>query len=877
MDEDRILHEEYNSIPEHVIPPEYTPEYPDVSFFQESYVTAREENIFQGETPPGEEDLRALKKEEQQKRARFSWLRNLLGSALRGGAAIFGICALVVTLVSGAELPEDSPWTPVKNKVAELKREPMRQLDDYGPGELKQLWTGDPEGPHQYDFEHAHLRREASCEEDGIIEYYCRECGIALPEIVPGGHVPAASVRENEQQPDCIHEGGWDDIVYCSVCHGELSREHHSIPATGHTSAEAVMENVVGAVCTEGGSYDIVVYCAVCHAELSREHFTTEALGHTPAEAVTENEKAPTCTGEGSYDSVVYCSVCDAELSRETVPVAALGHHPGFAVKENEKEPSCTKEGAYDSVIYCMVCDEELSREKVTLPVIAHIETQDIEENRVDPDCVTEGSAEIAVYCDVCGQELSREAIVLEALGHTEDEPLVENETEPTCTEEGGFDEVIYCMVCGEEVSRVHTVIEATGHDWDEPTYTWSSDNNSVTATRTCRNDPSHKETETVTAGSTVTTQATCTTAGTRKYTATFSNPAFTAQTKNVTIPATGHSWGEPTYAWSSDNGKVTAARTCRNDSSHKETETVNVSSSVTKQATCTATGTRTYTASFSNSAFAKQTKTETLAALEHSYTAKTTAATCTAQGYTTHTCSRCGNSYKDSYTDALGHSYGSWTTTQAATCTATGSEQRRCSRCGNTETRTIAKLAHTAGEVKRENYVSAKCETEGGYDSVTYCSVCNSVMSSQHYSIAATGHRYDLSQGSRSVLYCTQMFDGTRCTQSALTLSYNRSSNTMTITGQPNFLDQLRNGSYECKYYAEGKATNEASGTYRLIDDSLYWTLTAGSYSTSFEPTYLTAYYTSGTTVTVTLYFTYSDSSSSRLITAPPITVTVP
>ena len=40
-----------------------------------------------------------------------------------------------------------------------------------------------------------------------------------------------------------------------------------------------------------------------------------------------------------------------------------------------------------------------------------------------------------------------------------------------------------------------------------------------------------------------------------------------------------------------------------------------------------------------------------------HKYTSKITAPTCTSAGYTTHTCS-CGNSYKDTYVDALGHNY---------------------------------------------------------------------------------------------------------------------------------------------------------------------------------------------------------------------------
>ena len=41
----------------------------------------------------------------------------------------------------------------------------------------------------------------------------------------------------------------------------------------------------------------------------------------------------------------------------------------------------------------------------------------------------------------------------------------------------------------------------------------------------------------------------------------------------------------------------------------------------------------------------------------EHRYTAVVTAPTCAAQGYTTYICT-CGESYKDAYTDALGHNY---------------------------------------------------------------------------------------------------------------------------------------------------------------------------------------------------------------------------
>ena len=82
----------------------------------------------------------------------------------------------------------------------------------------------------------------------------------------------------------------------------------------------------------------------------------------------------------------------------------------------------------------------------------------------------------------------------------------------------------------------------------------------------------------------------------------------------------------------------------------------------------------------------------ETKPAHTHSYKSTVTAPTCTAKGYTTYQCS-CGDSYKDSYTEALGHSYGDWVTTREATTEEEGLQTRTCSRCGGTETRSIEKL----------------------------------------------------------------------------------------------------------------------------------------------------------------------------------------
>ena len=72
-----------------------------------------------------------------------------------------------------------------------------------------------------------------------------------------------------------------------------------------------------------------------------------------------------------------------------------------------------------------------------------------------------------------------------------------------------------------------------------------------------------------------------------------------------------------------------------------------------------------------------------------HSYKAVVTAPTCTAKGYTTHTCA-CGDSYVDTYVDALGHSWDSGKVTKQPTETETGIRTYACTRCSATKTESI-------------------------------------------------------------------------------------------------------------------------------------------------------------------------------------------
>ena len=71
-------------------------------------------------------------------------------------------------------------------------------------------------------------------------------------------------------------------------------------------------------------------------------------------------------------------------------------------------------------------------------------------------------------------------------------------------------------------------------HCWGDPTYTWATDNSTVTARRECTENDEHYETETVNTSYAVTTAPTITTPGVGLYTAEFTNTAFEKQTKEV-------------------------------------------------------------------------------------------------------------------------------------------------------------------------------------------------------------------------------------------------------------------------------------------------------------------------------------------------------
>ncbi len=212
---------------------------------------------------------------------------------------------------------------------------------------------------------------EPTCTENGYTTYTCVKGDdtyvVYDDPATTKGHTPAAAVREKETESTCKVAGTYDEVVYCSVCGAEISRETKTKELAAHTPAAAVRENETESTCKVAGTYDEVVYCSVCGDELSRETKTKELAAHTPAEAVRENETESTCKVAGTYDEVVKCAVCGEELSRETKTKELAAHTPGEATRENEVAPTKSEDGSYEEVVKCTVCGEELSRTKKTI------------------------------------------------------------------------------------------------------------------------------------------------------------------------------------------------------------------------------------------------------------------------------------------------------------------------------------------------------------------------------------------------------------------------------------------------------------------------------------------------------------------------------
>ena len=243
------------------------------------------------------------------------------------------------------------------------------------------------------------------------------------------------------------------------------------------------------------------------------------------------------------------------------------GNSTSITVTVNASHTPYEDDGNCTTAVRCSVCNRVLTPAKThnytwkSGPEGHWKECQNVGcASKTTPESHVPGAAateDTAQTCTVCGYTINP------PLGHVCQNHLQKvNATTATCTQDGNNE--YYKCTCGKiysdtgaqnEKSESDFTIPATGHSYGTPAYTWSQDNLSCTAVRTC-GTCNAQETETGTAVTQITPKDGCKSPETTLYTVTFAGSAFAAQTKAVvTKEADAHTPSE----WIVDKKATTA------------------------------------------------------------------------------------------------------------------------------------------------------------------------------------------------------------------------------------------------------------------------------------------------------------------------------
>ena len=623
---------------------------------------------------------------------------------------------------------EDATTHTKKCKVCGMTEE---ETHDKWPGDYPIEWTSNDDY-HWHQFacgtimnKAAHtwnagvVTKEATCTEPGEKTFTCDVCHATKTEPIN------ATGHKYEWKHDETNH--WQE---CSVCGNTIDKAEHTYaahkcedpatctkaecgyvkPAGQHSWDEGKV--TVPATCTTDGVKTFT--CKVC-SETKTEPI--KASGHT---VVEDAAKEPTCTETG-LTAGKHCSVCNEVLEAQTV-VPAKGHK---MTKTEAKAATCTEAGN-NAYWTCETCGQMFKDEQGTQPTNVAAETIKALDHDFTGAWVNTDAAGHYHKCTRCDAT---------------DTVIKHTFNGKPCNEEDKCNDCGYVKLAGQ-------------HTWGEKTYKWN-EIFKCTATTACTS--CNQGLQVIVDGVKTTVPATCVADGKDVYTATFTDAAFTTQTKEVTIEKLGHTYGAPVWSWSEDGKTATATFTCTREgctaetTGHAQNVTATVSGKQKVAPTCTDKGTTTYTAkvTFEKKDYADTKDVQDIKALGHKLT-KTAAkaATCTEAGNSEYyTCGTCGKFFsdkdgkteiaKDSWViNALGHKM-TETPAVTPTCAAGGNnEYWTCSVCHKvfkadktTET-TVAKetLAkdpanHTGGEEQR-GAVAASCMTAGRTDD-TYCKGC--------------------------------------------------------------------------------------------------------------------------------------------------------
>lgn len=498
----------------------------------------------------------------------------------------------------------------------------------------------------------------ANCISDGVSEKECSVCHkverTVTPKLTEHTFGDWTTLAEATCYTNEIQQHS------CKICGKTETKE---IENTAHHTWGTEYEVDVPATCTTYGSESI--HCTVCGAINKETSRAIEKLGHDYTNAQTEVHERD-CVN-GTYTKT-FCTRegCDHfELTfAEGEEGKALGHDFLIEVPDDERAKAATCEDDGVKVMKCSRCDE---KETVVLPKLGH----DFKEGQIfDATCTTS------------------EYTVME------------------CSHEG----------CDKSYKRYDG--DPLGHDWGDWKVTTEPTNTTDgVMTRTCKRDGCDAtETAPIPAGGhsfegakgVVILAATCHSKGTTKYTCTAHKDAEGNNTCGVSITVetaeTPHSLatsitdpkceridnGDGTYKDVFTEGEIKVY--CTNSGCGYVDKSASCVLAAPSDHTWTAWQTRTEATCNADGIKVRYCKkcgveeTEKITTRPNHVFVKTVVApTCEERGFTTYACKGCGLTYRDDFTDALGHDYDEGVPVEA-TCTTPGGILYTCKRVFQSE-----------------------------------------------------------------------------------------------------------------------------------------------------------------------------------------------
>lgn len=479
----------------------------------------------------------------------------------------------------------------------------------------------------------------------------------------------------------------------------------------GNTCEHNYQKEIIDVTCTEDGY--TLYKCSLCGDSYKSD--VVSAKGHQSF--VSSQGYAPTCEEAGMTDEYS-CSLCN-KVIKASEKIFALGHEYGKWVEVTK--PSKETEG-----LLTKTC--ETDKTHVLEKTLPKLNNQDYGYEINNPTCTSTG-LETYVY-KVDGQEFTYK-VVLDKLPHTYNAVVTKPTclekgyttytcecgdtyvddyvnatghshtsvvTEPTCLEKGYTTHTCHC---GD--TYVDTYVDATGHGYNAKIIDPTCEEKGYTLF-TCHCGDSYKDTYVDALGHKFINYVNdnnpgCETNETK--TAICENGCGLKDIKEIEGTSIGHNYGEweMTEEPSLTKGGI-LTKYCNNDNTHtitKELPILNKTDYIFsgKDATCTEAGKSSYEYVIDGQTFKIDLE---LDALGHTYTSVVTDPTCLEEGYTTHTC-HCGDTYIDTYVDALGHDIVISKEKVNPTCKDSGlTEEFSCTRCDYVEKtqEVIPALGHT-------------------------------------------------------------------------------------------------------------------------------------------------------------------------------------